>query len=392
MKIAVLFEGNIDNRLGVFNAVVNRTKHLALAEPGWQVDVFMVQVYDGAVVRRLRRSRVPVARPATVEADGVTINVLWFKRSLLDSLGHKLFHRRPRRFITWLKSRASRFAGYDLISSHDRVAAQIGAQVARERGVPHCVTWHGASISTDPPRDAMLREITVELLRGATSNFFVSQGLERLARELAGDIRAHVLYNGASAAFCRMDEATRALLRERYGVPAGHKVVAFVGRHEPVKNVMWLPEIYDRVRHGYKEGAVTFWSVGDGWQRPAVEQAMRERGVECRFWGLVPPEEIPSMLNCVDVLVLPSSLEGLPLVLLEAMQCGALAVSSDVVGCPEAVGRENAFDVSDPHFIELFAARAVRMLEGHVAQTIPATMNWPATAAREAAIYHELTN
>ena len=123
-----------------------------------------------------------------------------------------------------------------------------------------------------------------------------------------------------------------------------------------------------------------------------VEQAMKERGVDCRFWGLVPPEEIPSMLNCVDVLVLPSSLEGLPLVLLEAMQCGACAVSSDVVGCPEAVGADNAFDVHDPHFNELLAARAVLMLEGRVEQTIPATMNWPATAVREAAIYRKLTN
>ncbi|MBP5560394.1 MAG: glycosyltransferase family 4 protein [Muribaculaceae bacterium] len=391
MKIAVLFEGNIDNRLGVFNAVVNRAKHLAEAEPGWQVDVYMVQVYDGAVMRWLRRSRVQAERPATVEADGVTIHVWWFKRSLLDALGHRVLHRRPRRFITWLQSQASLLADYDLISSHDRVAAQIGAQAAHERGVPHCVTWHGASIYTDPPRDAMLRNITIELLRGATCNFFVSRGLEKLACELAGDIPAEVLYNGASDAFHRYDDDERAALRAKYGVHRGHKVVAFIGRHEPVKNVMWLPDIYTRIKEGYAEGEVTFWSVGDGWQRPQVEQAMKERGVDCRFWGLVPPDEIPAMLNCVDVLVLPSLLEGLPLVLLEAMQCGALAVSSDVVGCPEAVGADNAFDVRDPRFNERFAARAVQMLQGRVAQIIPATMNWPATATREAALYRSFS-
>ena len=42
-RIAVIFEGNISNRLGVFNAVVNRVKHLRAIDP-YDIDLFMIQV------------------------------------------------------------------------------------------------------------------------------------------------------------------------------------------------------------------------------------------------------------------------------------------------------------------------------------------------------------
>ena len=52
-QIAVLFEGDINRRLGVFNAVINRVKHLEqIAE--YKIDVHMFQVYDGWLMRQFR--------------------------------------------------------------------------------------------------------------------------------------------------------------------------------------------------------------------------------------------------------------------------------------------------------------------------------------------------
>ena len=101
---------------------------------------------------------------------------------------------------------------------------------------------------------------------------------------------------------------------------------------------------------------------------------------------------MPTLLGCVDVLVLPSRLEGLPLVAIEAMQCGARVVATDVVGTAEAVGSDNAVDITLADWPERMAARAAAMLRGEVSQELPAHISWRVTAEREAQIYAATDN
>ena len=167
-------------------------------------------------------------------------------------------------------------------------------------------------------------------------------------------------------------------------------MVAFVGRFEPVKNVTMLPDIYKEIERKYGN-PLTFWAIGDGVQLNETRQLMAEKGVNCHFTGKVPPEEIPHLLNCVDLLVLPSSLEGLPLVVIEALSCGAHVVATNVIGTAEAVGRENAIDLGD-RFVDRFTDRAVELLSGNIDQKLPPEVSWSATAVKENRIYHKYLN
>ena len=132
---------------------------------------------------------------------------------------------------------------------------------------------------------------------------------------------------------------------------------------------------------------VTFWAIGDGVQLDETRRLMAAKGVKCTFTGKVPPEEIPDMLNCVDLLVLPSSLEGLPLVVIEALSCGAHVVATNVIGTAEAVGRANAIDLGDA-FVDRFTTRAAELLAGGIDQQLPPEVSWTATAIKENRIYH----
>ena len=167
-------------------------------------------------------------------------------------------------------------------------------------------------------------------------------------------------------------------------------MVAFVGRFEPVKNVTLLPDIYKEIEVKYGK-KLTFWAIGDGIQLDETRQLMAQKGVECHFTGKVPPEEIPDLLNCVDLLVLPSSLEGLPLVAIEALSCGAHVVATNVIGTAEAVGRENAIDLGD-NFVDRFTDRAVQLLQAGYKQELPADVSWEVTADKENDIYHKYIN
>lgn len=382
-RIAVIFEGNINNRLGVFNAVLNRVQHLRRVAD-YDIDVHMLQVYDGAVMQRVRHSKPVPERPETITVEGETFQMHWFKRNWTDAIGHRLLGKRPACLSAWLDELVESMRNYDLISAHDRMGGIVAQRASKLYGIPHYITWHGASIYTDPPRDPMLKEVTAELLHGADDNFFVSHGLVEKAYNITTGFPATVLFNGASGDFHRMTDEERSALREEFGV-TGRKVVAFVGRFEPVKNVTLLPEIYTQIASKY-DGDVTFWTMGTGFQHEEVRQAMAERGVDCRMWGMQPLEMMPKLMNCVDVLVLPSLLEGLPLVTLEALQCGANVVASDVVGTAEGIGRDNAIPLGDD-FVECLTNRAVEMLQGKVQQSLPADISWEATAIKENKIY-----
>ena len=164
-------------------------------------------------------------------------------------------------------------------------------------------------------------------------------------------------------------------------------MVAYLGRFEPVKNVLMLPEIFSEIQRKHGNNLV-FWAIGIGFQLEETSRLMKEKGIDCLFTGRVPHSEIPDMLNCVDLLVLPSSLEGLPLVVIEALSCGAHVVATNVIGTAEAVGRENAIDLGD-HFVERFTDRAVQLLTGNIDQQLPPEVSWTATAEKEKRIYQK---
>lgn len=388
-RIAVIFEGRLHEQKGVFNAVLNRVAHLRAIAP-YDIDVHMIEGYDQGLNRWLHGTRRIDERPTLVTIDGIDIHVHWFCHSLMDTVRHKVLHRPAKTYRQWLSRLADEMKGYDLLSAHDRIAGTAAAMASQRYGMPHYISWHGASIYTDPPRDPVYRQTTIELLEQATCNFFVSHGLERYAREtLTDQFASEVLYNGASSAFHRFDDATHLVLRQERGINYDERVVGFVGRMEPVKNVTLLPELFHTIAQASNR-PLKFVALGDGPLLDEVKRRMGERGIDCVMPGNVPRDAMPDWMNCIDVLVLPSRLEGFGMVAIEALQCGANVVGSDAQGLPEVIGTENAFAL-DEYLMKNLSRRAVEMLQGGVVQTVPPSMNWEATAQREFEIYEAAT-
>jgi len=76
--------------------------------------------------------------------------------------------------------------------------------------------------------------------------------------------------------------------------------------------------------------------VGDGPFRRSLEGLSRELGIRaCRFAGF--REDVPRLLSLMDVFALPSILEGLPRVLLEALAMARPVVASGIDGTIEVV-------------------------------------------------------
>jgi colanic acid/amylovoran biosynthesis glycosyltransferase len=79
--------------------------------------------------------------------------------------------------------------------------------------------------------------------------------------------------------------------------------------------------------------------AGDGPERRRLESLIRKLGLEERvtLLGHVPREQMDSLYDRADVVVLTSRSEGIPLVLMEAMARGKIVLAPDITGIPELV-------------------------------------------------------
>lgn len=86
-----------------------------------------------------------------------------------------------------------------------------------------------------------------------------------------------------------------------------------------------------------KSGNVEFLSIGDGFLRPAAERFSLESGLNGRIRFLGWQRDMPALLSIIDILLLTSRWEGLPVVFLEAMASGVPVVATNVGGASEVI-------------------------------------------------------
>lgn len=109
--------------------------------------------------------------------------------------------------------------------------------------------------------------------------------------------------------------------------------VTYIGRLTKLKGCHQLPYIVKNITRKHRN--VRFTVVGSGPLLASLMQSLKNEPVT--FTGAVPNSMVPSILGRSQVLILPSFLEGFPLVILEAHASGVPVVCYDVGGCWEAV-------------------------------------------------------
>ena len=126
------------------------------------------------------------------------------------------------------------------------------------------------------------------------------------------------------------------LKRAALGVePDAWPVLGWCGRLSPEKGLpVLLHALPDLVR---RYPRLRLLLIGDGASRKELESQAENAGMAPYIRFLGARSDVPEVLQVVDVFVLPSIREGLPLVLLEAMAAGVPIVATDVGGSRQAV-------------------------------------------------------
>jgi glycosyltransferase involved in cell wall biosynthesis len=161
------------------------------------------------------------------------------------------------------------------------------------------------------------------------------------------------------------DDKTRDRMRNKHGLSDKETAILFVGRLEEVKQVDRLIKCLPALEPGI--GAKLF-IAGEGSLRAGLERLAIESGIvaQVKFLGKISHNELPAYYNMADLLALPSKMEGVPMVILEALACGRPILATAVGGIPDLlVNGKNGVLMNEGSIIEL--AKGITDMAG---------MNW----------------
>ncbi len=224
----------------------------------------------------------------------------------------------------------------DVIDAHyfypDGVAAALIAAWMRK---PLVITARGSDVNLIAEH-ALPRAMMRWASRRAAASVGVSQALARRLLDIGAPPEAvHVLRNGVDTRFFQPQPKEGA--RRALGLPEEGLLLISVGNLLPVKRHDLVIDALSEVRRVHPTARLAI--VGGGLLESLLRARAQSLGLaEAVFLvGPVPQSALSTWYSAADVLVLASSREGWPNVLLEAMACGTPVVASDVGGVREIV-------------------------------------------------------
>ncbi len=225
---------------------------------------------------------------------------------------------------------------YDVVHSHVHHFSGFVLHLARRAGIPVRVAHsHNDTCSVDAhagfARLVYLRFMKRLLRANATAGLAASRNaaVALYGPNWQSDSRWRVLYCSIGLEPFR-EQIDAAQVRAEFGIPLEACVVGHVGRFHEQKNHRFLAEIAAEIAK--REPLMRLLLIGDGPLRATVEQQIAQLGLSNKviFAGI--RSDVPRlMLGAMDIIVMPSLYEGLPLVGIEAQAAGLPLLVSDTI-------------------------------------------------------------
>ena len=279
-----------------------------------------------------------------IRAMGVPVTILGKRRGIDLRLVWRLWR--------WLRNSKPQ-----IVHTHLFTADTWGRLVARLAGVPLVFsTVH--SVNSWQGRVHRLVDLTLALF---TTRLIActAQVAEKLHNQDGIDAgRIVTLANGVDLQ--RFADVTPVDIERELGASGGGPWLAVLGRLEPVKGQAYLLECLALLRDQGIEFRCVL--IGDGPERESLVEKVTRLQLADRVHLAGFRDEVPAWLAAIDVLVMPSRWEGLPMALLEAMALGKPVVAHAVGGIPDVLRDGQEGLLVPPHHPQQMMQALARLL------------------------------
>jgi glycosyltransferase involved in cell wall biosynthesis len=227
--------------------------------------------------------------------------------------------------LIWDLASSLRVDRPDVLHAHNALVLHYGIAAARLARVPVVVnTRHGGNMNWDPHCERIWRQS----VPWTDAVVFISEGVREyyVSRDRLSQRNTSVIYNGINL--------------ETFSARPAHPAAALplfrvgcVGRLVPAKDHVTLIRAFALVTAVMPEAELHI--LGEGPCRSAIAQTAESLGVANRVFLHGASCDVSGFLSTLDLFVLSSIDEGLPISLMEAMAAGLPVVSTRLPGLTE---------------------------------------------------------
>jgi L-malate glycosyltransferase len=236
----------------------------------------------------------------------------------------------------WVMRTIIRSLDPDLVLTYNwgAIEAVLAARLARIPVVHAEDGFNADEAHTLKTRRILARRV---LLKCAYATVVPSKTLERIARERYRLSPEKVIFIPNGVDVERFQPRRNEALRIQLGIKPEDILFGYVGHLRPEKNVGLL---IDALVHTNRED-IKVLLVGDGPLRRELEQHTQAVGLRHRFIFAGAVKDTAPWYGAMDVFVLSSSTEQMPIALLEAMASGLPALCTNVGDCAILLGTDS---------------------------------------------------
>ncbi|ALJ04036.1 glycosyl transferase family 1 [Pseudalgibacter alginicilyticus] len=270
------------------------------------------------------------------------------------SLGGKLFKMDPisvKSYSNYKKQLKSFFTDhpeYHIVHSHLDTLSFIVLKAAKEAGVNIRIGHNHLAIEPFGlkkifKKQTDLKEVLKDLFKfsirskvGKYATHYFACG-EKAGVWLYGEEnkdRIKIINNAINTKTFIYNETKAVKIKKDLGI-SNKKVIGHVGRFNEQKNHIFLIKIFYEMWLQNKNLVLVL--IGDGNLKPKIEEQVKKLNIKdnVKFLGL--RNDVPDLLQAIDIILFPSLYEGLPVSLVEAQAAGLKVITSTTVDKETAI-------------------------------------------------------
>jgi len=248
---------------------------------------------------------------------------------------------------------------FQIVHTHDLYSNVLGITAALLARVPVIISSQRDLAHLDLYRTK--RKVWLRRLQKKSAILLTNANAVReavMAENCFPPEKIRVIHNGVD-----LERYSQASRERAWLMPAcaEEKWIVLVGSmYSDVKGHPWLISAAENIVREFDDAR--FLLVGDGVRRPEFERQVAQAGLEKYFHFLGRRDDVPRILGCCDIAVLPSKAEGLPNAVLEYLAAGLPTVASSVGGNLEVVQEGKTGLLVPPQDASALAEGILRLL------------------------------
>lgn len=217
---------------------------------------------------------------------------------------------------------------YDIIHIHKNSSANIiPAIIAKKISSAKIIVHSHNTLPTKGRLSGLLHKINRSYLYNVADEHLACSNIA--GKWMFGDRKYEVIPNGVDTSQFLFSTEGRKKIRSEFGIPEDAFIVGNVGRFTEQKNHRFIIDIFESLL-GIKENAYLIL-VGTGELEDEIKERVKKKCIAKKVIFTGKRNDIPDIMSALDVFLMPSFYEGLPIVAVEAQANGLRLCLSDTI-------------------------------------------------------------